>query len=93
MQPKLKTPPPLTSGAFGAVARGEAEIGVTAAALIPGTDLIPFPVELQLYQVFAAGVGTAAKEPDAAKALVKFLASEAAGPVIKANGMDVAKPH
>jgi molybdate transport system substrate-binding protein len=91
VKPKLKSPPVNTGGAFGAVARGEAEIGFSAAAIIPGTELVPIPAELQLYQVFVAGVGTDAKETDAAKALVKFLTSEAAVPVIRAKGMEPGK--
>lgn len=92
VKPKLKSPPVNTGGAFGAVARGEAEIGFAAAAIVPGTDLVgPFPAELQMYQVFVAGVGTAAKETEAAKALVKFLTSEAAVPVIRAKGMEPGK--
>ena len=52
----------------------------------------PFPPELQHYNVFAAGVATAAEQPEAAKALIKFLRSPAAITVIKAKGLEPAIP-
>ena len=79
-----------------AVANGEAELGfaTTGAILsVRGTKLLgPFPPELQDYVVFTAGVGTAAKEAEGAKALIKFLAAPAAVPVIKAKGMEPGTP-
>lgn len=92
VKPKIMSPPVNTGGAFGAVARGDAEIGIAAAAVVPGTDLAGFPEEIQLYEVFVAVIGSSAKEPAAAKALLKFLASEAATPVIQAKGME-RPPH
>jgi molybdate transport system substrate-binding protein len=37
---------------------------------------------------FAAGLGAAAKEPDAAKALIRFLSGPAAAPTLRAKGVD-----
>ncbi len=75
-----------------AVAAGEAEIGVQQVAElmpVPGIDLLgPLPGDLQKIIVYAAGVPAKAKQPEAAKALAKFLASEAAVAVIKQKGMD-----
>lgn len=75
-----------------AVAAGEAEIGVQQVAEllpVPGIDFVgPLPPELQKIIVYAAGVPAKAKEAEAAKALVKFLSSEAAVPVLKQKGMD-----
>jgi molybdate transport system substrate-binding protein len=75
-----------------AVAAGEAEIGVQQVAEllpVPGIDLVgPLPGDLQKIIVYVAAVPAKAKEPEAAKALVKFLASEAALPVLKQKGMD-----
>jgi molybdate transport system substrate-binding protein len=75
-----------------AVAAGEAEIGVQQVAElmpVPGIDLVgPLPGDLQKIIVYAAGVPAKAKDPEAAKALVKFLSSEAAVSVIKQKGMD-----
>jgi molybdate transport system substrate-binding protein len=81
---------------LGAVANGEAELGfaTTGAILsVRGTRLLgPFPPELQDYVVLTAGVGSAAKEPEGAKALIKFLTAPAAVPVIKAKGMEPGTP-
>jgi molybdate transport system substrate-binding protein len=74
-----------------AVAAGEAEIGVQQVAeLLPvrGIDFIgPLPGDLQKIIVYMAAVPAKAKEPEAAAALIKFLTSDAAVPVIKQKGM------
>lgn len=91
MQSKLRPTAVADGGTFGAVTRGEAEIGVGAMATIfaPGVEFVgPLPSELQTYIRFAAGVGTGAKEPQAAVALIKFLTAPAAAPLMKAKGME-----
>jgi len=93
VKPKIISPPVNTGGAFGMVARGSAEIGVAAAAVVPGTELARFPAERQRYQAFVGAIGTSTKEPEAAKELFKFFASEAAAPVIKAKGMEPPHPN
>ena len=74
------------------VARGEAEIGfqtVSALIPVPGIDVIGvLPPELQKATVFSAGVAVGAKEPDAARALIAYLASPAAAPAIAKTGME-----
>jgi molybdate transport system substrate-binding protein len=74
------------------VARGEAEIGVQQVnELLPiaGIDFVgPLPGNLQTSLVYSTGLPTTAKQQDAAKALVKFLTSEAALPVLKKLGME-----
>jgi molybdate transport system substrate-binding protein len=74
-----------------AVAAGEAEIGVQQVAEllpVPGIDFVgPLPGELQKIIVYAAAVPAKAKEPEAAAALIRFLLSDAAVPVIKQKGM------
>ena len=64
------------------VARGEAEIGlqqISELLPVPGIDFVgPLPVEIQKITLFSAGIAEGAKEPDAARALIKFLASPAA---------------
>jgi len=79
-----------------AVAAGDSELGfMIIAALLhfPGAELLgPLPPELQNYTVYTGGVGTSAKEPAAAKALINFLTSKSAVPVIKAKGMEPATP-
>jgi molybdate transport system substrate-binding protein len=74
------------------VARGEAEIGMTQISeILPvaGADLVgPLPADIQGYTNFAGAVGAAAKQADAAKAFVRFLASPEAARVMKAKGLD-----
>jgi molybdate transport system substrate-binding protein len=66
------------------VARGEAEIGfqqISEILPVPGVDLVgPLPPELQKITVFSAGIVTGSEAPDAARALIQFLASPAAHP-------------
>ena len=74
------------------VARGEAELGfqqVSELLPVPGIDYVgPLPPQVQRVTVFSAGVTAAARNPDAARALIRFLASpEAAGTVTK-TGLD-----
>jgi molybdate transport system substrate-binding protein len=89
VKPKLISPPVSEGGPFVVVARGEAEIGIAVINFVPGADFVgPLPAELQTYLQFVVGVGTSAKETEAAKALVKFLTSDAAAAVIKAKGME-----
>jgi molybdate transport system substrate-binding protein len=74
------------------VVRGEAEIGLHQfSELIPvkGIQIVgPLPAELQYITVFSGGVHSEAKEPDAAKALIKFLTTPAVGKSIKKHGLD-----
>ena len=77
-----------------AVANGEAELVFAFAnelLSVRGVEFVgPFPPELQRYTLFTAGVATAAKQPEAAKDLIKFLRSPAAVAVIKEKGMEPA---
>ena len=74
------------------VARGEAEIGfqqISELLPVAGVDMIgPLPPELQKITVFSAGVATVSKEPDAGKALIKFLASPEARATMIKTGLD-----
>lgn len=76
------------------VAKGEIEIAITQVTeilAVPGVEVAGvLPKELQNTTDFAfsAGVTTNTKEPDAARVLLRFLTSPAAGKVIKANGME-----
>jgi len=55
----------------------------------PGVEVLgPLPPELQNYTVFYAGVGVGLKDSAAAKALIKFLTTPAAGAVFKAKGQE-----
>ena len=74
------------------VARGDAEIGfqqISELLPVPGIDIVgQLPPELQKITVFSAGIATVAKEPDAGKALIRFLASPAAGAAIVKSGIE-----
>ena len=76
------------------VARGEAEMGfqqMSELLAVPGIDIVgPLPPDIQKITVFSAGLHVGAREPAAAKALVKFLTSPAAAPVIRKKGMEPA---
>ena len=80
--------------AGGVVARGEAEIAfqqVSELLPVPGIDFVgPLPADIQQITVFSAGLHVKATQPDAAKALVKFLTAPAAAPAIRKKGMEPA---
>lgn len=88
-----KTAKKIYSERVGAVvARGEADLGFQQVSeLLPFTELDfvgPIPAEVQQTIFFSAGIATGAKEPEAARHLVRFLASAAAAPIVKRTGMD-----
>jgi molybdate transport system substrate-binding protein len=74
------------------VARGDADIGfqqISELLPVPGIDYVgPLPKEVQKVTIFSAGIATGAREPDAARALIRFLASPAALHAIKTSGLD-----
>jgi molybdate transport system substrate-binding protein len=76
----------------GVVARGDAELGfqqISELIAVKGVDLVgPLPPEVQKITIFSAGIVTGAKEPEAGRALIKFLASAGAAPVIEKSGLD-----
>ncbi|HEY5167113.1 MAG TPA: substrate-binding domain-containing protein [Pseudolabrys sp.] len=88
---KLKQTP---SGVFVGtiIANREVEIGfqqVSELGNFPGVDYVgPLPADVQQTTVFSSGIIAAAKEPEAAKALVKFLTTPAAGAAFKKRGME-----
>jgi molybdate transport system substrate-binding protein len=74
------------------VAHGDAEIGfqqISELKPVQGIDIVgPLPADLQQNTVFSAGIATVSKEPDAGKALIKFLTSPAARDEIVKSGME-----
>jgi molybdate transport system substrate-binding protein len=74
------------------VVRGEAEIGFhQLSELIPvkGIEIVgPLPPELQYVTVFSGAVHSEAKEPDATRALIKFLITPKAIESLKIYGLD-----
>jgi len=76
------------------VARGAAEIGfqqISELLPVQGIDYVgPLPPEVQKVTVFSAGIAAGSKQPDAARALIEFLASPAALPAVKESGLEPA---
>jgi molybdate transport system substrate-binding protein len=70
---------------------GDIELGaaqVPELMAVPGVEVVgPLPAELQTVTVFSLGLGALAKNPDAAKALIQFLAGPEAAKVYRAKGL------
>ena len=91
-QVKAKIKPNPVNRVAQAVADGEAELAIHPAPSLvsaKGVQLVgPLPGELQDWFVNTAGVITTAKEPEAARALIKHLTTPEAAAVIRVNGME-----
>jgi len=78
------------------VAHGDAEIGfqqISELKPVAGIDIAgPLPDELQKVTIFSAGIAAVSNEPDAGKALIKFLTSPAARPEIVKSGLEPIAP-
>jgi molybdate transport system substrate-binding protein len=76
------------------VARGDAEIGfqqVSELLPVPGVDYVgPLPEGAQKSTIFSAGIAVGAREPEAAKELIRYFTSAAAVPAIRRSGLDPA---
>jgi molybdate transport system substrate-binding protein len=83
--------PPSGEPVAAVVARGEVEIGfqqVSELLHVPGVTYVgPIPAELQPGFSFAGAITSAAREPDAARALLRFLASPQADSTILESGL------
>jgi len=83
--------PPSGEPVAAVVARGEAEIGfqqVSELIHVPGVAFVgAIPASLQPGFSFAGALTRVAREPDAAQALLRFLASPDAAPVIVKAGL------
>jgi molybdate transport system substrate-binding protein len=81
-------------GTVEKVARGEADlvvIGVAPILYVPGVELVGWlPPELQSYINFTGSIGAAARQADAARALLTSLTSPAAAELFKAQGFEPA---
>ncbi len=90
MQDKLK--PMAAEDCVEVVARGEADMVVVVATRItgvPGVDVVgPIPEALQTEIGFVAGLSASAEQPDAAKALIRFLTAPEAKATLRANGVE-----
>jgi len=83
--------PPSGEPVAAVIARGEAEIGfqqLSELMHVPGVDLVgPIPAELQPGFSFAGVIAKTAQQPEAAAALLRFLASAEAAPVVTKAGL------
>ena len=78
------------------VAHGDAELGfqqISELKPVEGIEIVgPLPDALQQITIFSAGIASVSKEPDAGKALIKFLASPSARAELVKSGMDPIAP-
>lgn len=85
----VTAPPGVPVGAL--VARGEVELGFQQLAELmhlEGIDVLgSMPEAVQIVTTFSAGVGAASAQPDAARALLDFMASPAAAEAKRRQGM------
>ena len=81
--------------AAGYVARGEAEMAiqqVNVSKPVAGTDYVgDLPGDLHEYVVFAIAIAAASKEQEAARALIRFVTSAEAAPLLVKGMMEPAK--
>lgn len=91
VKPKLKQTP---TGVFvgTVVANGEVEIGiqqVSEMSTYPGVDYVgALPADIQKMTIFSSGIATKGQQPDAARALIKFITAPDAAKAFKKRGME-----
>ncbi len=91
VKPKLKQTP---TGVFvGTItANGDVDFGiqqVSEMSQFPGVDYVgPLPADIQRMTVFSSGIAAKAREPVAAKALIKYVTSPEAAATYKKRGME-----
>lgn len=85
----VTAPPGVPVGAL--VAQGEVELGfqqLSELMHLDGIDVLgPLPAPVQIVTTFSAGVGAKSAQPDAARALLDFMASPAAADAKQRQGM------
>jgi molybdate transport system substrate-binding protein len=88
----VQAPPGVPVGAL--VARGEVALGfqqLSELMNLQGIDVIgPLPPAIQITTTFSAGVCAASTQPDAARALLAYLASPEVAPIKQSHGMETA---
>jgi len=91
VKPKLR---PMAAGSLvvGPVARGEAEIGIVSIPFIlaePGAELAgPLPHELQDYVHYSSGIGSSARDVDAARTFAAYLRQQRSIAILKSYGLE-----
>jgi molybdate transport system substrate-binding protein len=93
MQARLVVAPPgVAVGTL--VLRGEVELGFQQRAELSSIDGIavlgPLPATMQLATTFSAAIGRGSRDPEAARVLLSFMASEAASGLKRTHGMEPA---
>jgi molybdate transport system substrate-binding protein len=89
LAPRLKLTRDQRNATF--VAKGEADMAVQLSneiRVVPGIEFIPFPPEFGRTFVFSAALGTNAKDVNAARTILQFLAGPETAAVVEAKGMD-----
>jgi molybdate transport system substrate-binding protein len=88
----VQAPPGVPVGTL--VAEGKVELGLQQLSElihVPGIEVLgPLPPEIQAITTFSAGLASASTQPEAVRALVRFMASPEAAGVKLGNGMDPA---
>ena len=91
-RPVVTPPPGIPVGTL--VARGEVELGFQQRSElihVEGIDVLgPLPPPIQIVTTFSAAVGARTEQPDAARALLAFMASPAAADAKRRQGMEPA---
>ncbi|HEX5390452.1 MAG TPA: substrate-binding domain-containing protein, partial [Burkholderiaceae bacterium] len=93
IRPRIITPPPgVPVGSL--LAKGEVDLGfqqLSELIHLPGITVVgALPAAIQITTTFTAGVCSTATQPDAARALLAFLASPEAHDAKRRQGMDPA---
>jgi molybdate transport system substrate-binding protein len=91
MKPKL-VPDAVSGGAQKKVAEGKADLVLILIPEVtqePGVEYLgPLPGNLQSYINFTGGISTKSHDPEKAKALLQFVTSPAAAPILKEKGLE-----
>lgn len=90
---RIVVPPPGVPVA-SLVAQGKAELGFQQLSELlskPGIEVVgPLPPAIQTVTIFSAGISTQCPRPDAARALLAYLASPAVSSIKQRHGMEAA---
>jgi molybdate transport system substrate-binding protein len=82
----------IRSDRFGAIARGDVEIGfnqISEIVAAPGVDLVgPLPAAIQNYTLLSTGVIASSVEQEAARSLIQFISSPRARELMRAKGFE-----
>src|ERR1041385_5210582 len=93
IRPRIVVPPP-GKPVGSVVADGSVELGfqqLSELINLAGIDVVgPLPPAIQTITIFSGGVAASSAQPDAARAVLKFMASPAAEDAKQKHGMESA---